>query len=437
MRAQALMTTTVLLEIPQSHAVLRPLLPSLGNLVHDKAEKVRLAAVKLLRRIKRTPGIHFYHVVPVDHLSARFSEEESVHRNPKNAVNKELTALMLYSYFPQGENVSAGDQIQRTLTFLISDPSAAASFYANLADFLDVKSVAKFIVMLLACLQSAVQTEQAQQAANAEATKKRRRGGPGNQDAAPTDQSILASNTRLMVALAETICTLLESIQEPLASPVNEPAQQLLHSRLGEVNLADILACFEQKAFENQGPSSTEKITREDSFRVCHAILRCASFAPKENMPRVAEFVADSLDAITNDGSISSINVASHLSLLATWGMIDDVASALASSVTSYLEDEMALTLLSPLGSSTGGRKTRRSSSKTKRKKAKGQFKLPDFPPKFAINVLDDMLRGSSASCESLRKSFFASSKACETIGAALQKVMNFAERALDNQMVS
>lgn len=135
---------------------------------------MRLAAVRLLRGVKRTRGIHFYHVVPLEHLSARLSEE-AAHGATKNAVNKELTALMLSSYFPQGEGVTAGDQIKRAMTFLLTDPKAASSFYANLADFLEAESVVKFTVMLLACLKSAVQTEQLRLAKRMEAKKKRRR----------------------------------------------------------------------------------------------------------------------------------------------------------------------------------------------------------------------------------------------------------------------
>ena len=165
-RAAALEATTILLETPQSHAVLRALLPSLGNLIHDKAERVRLAAVKMLICIKRIAGIRFYHVVPVNHLTARLSDESRIHRTPKTAVAKELTALLLNSYFPQGPNVSANTQLQRTMTFLLTEPSAASVFYANLANHLEVESVVKFIGMLLACLESAVKEDQNQESKN-------------------------------------------------------------------------------------------------------------------------------------------------------------------------------------------------------------------------------------------------------------------------------
>jgi condensin-2 complex subunit G2 len=412
--------------------VLRPLLPSLGNLIHDKAEKVRLAAVKLLRQIKQTPGIHFYHVVPVDHLSARFSEEEKAHRDPRNSVNKELTALMLSSYFPQGRNISAADQMQRTMTFLMTDPSAASSFYANLADFLEVESVAKFIVMLLACLKSAVQTEESQQVQNSEKGKKRRRYGSNNNNASEKDeQGLSASNTALMVGLTETMSTLLESIDESLTLPDNGPSKKLLAERLREANLVNILAHFEQKALDTQSSGSSEK--REDNFRVCRAILRCASCMPKDTMTGISEFVVDSLEAIANDGSIPSIHVSTHLSLLANWGMIEEIATSLAASVVSAIDAAMGMRLLSPCSTSI----SRSRKSRGKGRQDKNKLKLPDFSPKFASNAIDDMLSGSSASALALREHLFASSKASQTIEEALIKAMDFTERVLDSQSVS
>mmetsp|Transcript_21473 Transcript_21473/g.38966 ORF Transcript_21473/g.38966 Transcript_21473/m.38966 type:complete len:243 (+) Transcript_21473:300-1028(+) len=63
-RAGAVQAISLLLEAEESHAVLRVLLPSIGNLMHDKVECVRLATVKLLLQVKKIRGIKYYHVVP-------------------------------------------------------------------------------------------------------------------------------------------------------------------------------------------------------------------------------------------------------------------------------------------------------------------------------------------------------------------------------------
>jgi hypothetical protein len=52
-RAGAVHVISLLLEAEESHAVLRALLPSIGNLINDKVERLRLATVKLLLQVKR------------------------------------------------------------------------------------------------------------------------------------------------------------------------------------------------------------------------------------------------------------------------------------------------------------------------------------------------------------------------------------------------
>ena len=208
-RVGALHAISIILDAEQSHAVLRALLPSLGNLIHDKVERVRLATVRMLAKIKAIPGIKYYHVVPVHHLLARLVEEGRPPKNICNPVASALTNLMMNSYFPQ--NVPTVDQVNRTVKFLSSDPRAAAVFYANLSTHLAVNSVAKLAAMLLRCLVVAVQNDQI-----GKEKRKRRRYGTHQDDddeAKEGDESISTTNTSLMASAAETICCLWESVR--------------------------------------------------------------------------------------------------------------------------------------------------------------------------------------------------------------------------------
>ena len=435
-REQALMTTAILLEIPQSHAVLRPLLPSLGNLVHDKKEKVRLAAVKLLRRVKQTRGIHFYHVVPVEHLCARLSEE-AAHRDPKSAVNKELTALMLSSYFPQGADVTAGDQIQRTIAFLLTDPLAAASFYANLPDFLEVESVAKFIVMLLACVKSAVQTDQAEQAKRTETKKKRRRANATSDEQDTDSQKLSAANTDLMVGLVETIHTLIESVSSALDEPDNKPSRKLVHDRFREADLLNALTHFEQRGNDGQSATSSERAQLEKNFRICRAILCCIAFVPKKIFPGVEDFIADSLRGIAGDDNCSPSYALSQLALLARWGLEDDIASAIASSIEMVVKDGLNLTLLSPTSHHGSNSDHLKSDNRKKKFGQKSAALLPEFSARFAFEILHVVLSGNDSCALYIRGKILASNEARTVIDAVLLKALQFAERILSTQPVS
>jgi len=197
--------TTLLVTCPQSHAVLRNLLPSLGNLIHDTTERVRFSVVKMLLTIKTLRGVRYYHVVPLDHLLARLAYDGLKHKhatslsstsshpnqNNNSKVVLGLIELLFNSYFPQkkgGPNNSTGigdrkssittkasDQIQRTLLLLSDNPNAARVFYGSLYHFVSVPQIAKLCVLLLKCLSSSVEVEIQEEESKATEDRRRRK----------------------------------------------------------------------------------------------------------------------------------------------------------------------------------------------------------------------------------------------------------------------
>lgn len=211
-----------LLQAPHSHAVLRDLLPLLGNLIHDQAEKVRLVVVKLLISVKQLKGIKFYHVVPVDHLLARLAAEGRRSDRIRGALASALTSLLLNSYFPQGEHVTGSMQIQRSLSLLTTSPRAAAVFYANVSSHLNVNAVCKLIAMLLKCLKVSVAASQKENQTNMLLKKLNRKDVSGvlsddemKRDLSSGRQTLTATNTSLMATIADTLCILWDSVSFP------------------------------------------------------------------------------------------------------------------------------------------------------------------------------------------------------------------------------
>ncbi len=82
------------------------LLPSLSPLLHDTAEKVRVAFVDLLTSVKTIRSIRFYDIVPVDQLLHRLAADK--------CVTKKLTSLLLNSYFPYNKETAV--QVTTLLT---------------------------------------------------------------------------------------------------------------------------------------------------------------------------------------------------------------------------------------------------------------------------------------------------------------------------------
>ena len=207
-RASAVSAVTLLLKsCRHSHAVLRSLLPSLGNLLHDKSERVRLSVVHMLLAVKNTKGIKFYHVVPVQTLLTRLAVEGEGHHPTGGPVASALTGLLLNSYFPQGENITGAIQVQRTLHLLSFNPKAAGVFYKNLHVHLSLNSISKLITMLLKCLRAAVRADQPSDNKQNDLPR------------LPDDNTSLgtlltASNTTVMVSITETICCLWVSVRK-------------------------------------------------------------------------------------------------------------------------------------------------------------------------------------------------------------------------------
>jgi condensin-2 complex subunit G2 len=74
-RIAALRGLTFLLDLPLAQSLLRPLLPSLKNCIHDSAERVRRAMVELLLAVKNINDLPYWEIVPVEHLLTRLELE--------------------------------------------------------------------------------------------------------------------------------------------------------------------------------------------------------------------------------------------------------------------------------------------------------------------------------------------------------------------------
>jgi len=135
---------TSLLDNPLAHVALKGALPHVKGAMHDKSERVRIAMVNLLLKVKTVREIKFYDVVPVDDLLYRLSVDSK-----SAAVSSGLTFLLLNSYVPQSNNAK---QIQRCMTFLKQSKPAALIFYSHLAQHVPSSVVMKLAVMLLKCV---------------------------------------------------------------------------------------------------------------------------------------------------------------------------------------------------------------------------------------------------------------------------------------------
>lgn len=335
-RVGALNAVSLLLQNPQSHAVLRPLLPSLGNLLHDKTESVRLATVRMLLRVKETTDLAYYHVVPVYHLHARLSNESVT-----SSVAAALTSLLLSSYFPS----DPATQIARTLHFLQTDPAAAVVFYANVHRFLDTAQVAALAAMLWQTVLTAIETEKSNQ--KDPSSKRRKTANEEGTDETEEDEFFSSADTSLMATLTDTINILWSSIADDL--------EEVVHSFLVEhmEDWVETLQHFESSA---------------DSQVVVRNILKIVRRLPP------------SMDKL--QVKAENPNVAGYLSVYCHWGQSEDVVLSLAKSLESDLGGEEEMLFSTPEAKSKK-RKSRRSKHKS----------IEMFPSKVALDVVHELLQ--------------------------------------------
>lgn len=431
-RAGAVNAVTIMLEAPQSYAVLREILPSLGNLIHDKVEKVRLAVVCMLLRIKKIPDFKYYHIVPLDHLAARFAEEGK--SNPTNSVASALTNLMVNSYFPIGPDVESTEQIRRALKFVTDDPDAASVFFANVFKYRPLNAVAQLTVQLLRFLHFTVEEHLEREKVQVRATAdKRRRFTKGNkaESVNSNDENISEPvSIEVMANLAENICTMWQSIEVELKG--YEEWNQFILDEFSGPKLTTILSYLENKALNACSSDDDEDIdnTRVDCYRTCSAILRCAGRLPSRAVEGLVPYISSVLKSVEEPDHSESQeeNVTAHIALLCLWDMTDEVAPSLAMSIQSaFYEDPL-------FGSPTVDSKKRRSG---KSRRSDTTLAIPQLPPRVALNVLGDILRGSDPTCKAAREAILNSKTACGAIERALEGGTRQAERLLDGDPVS
>ena len=426
-RAGSLTAITILLRAEDSHAVLRPLLPILGNLVHDKVERVRIAAVRMLLTIKAIPGIKYYHVVPVDHLLARLIDEGIPPRNPTNPVAVGLTQLMMNSYFPQGEGVTGADQVKRSLSFLSSDPNAAMIFYANLASQVSVGSVSKLVALLLRCLVAAVETDKELSNQCQSFGKKRGRHSEAqDENNRKIDGRLSASDTALMASVADAICCLWESIEVSLEEPAHESCRDFLVEAFSGAVLGNVNSHFDKKAAAFNVSNRSDSIALNNCHRTCASILRCAGRLSPKSVEGLASQITLKLAAIGEDKSKGNENIAPHIALLCMWGLTEDVSKSLASSIVKAFDDddELATPTFEEFSNVSNKRKAGPG----------GRFPervVPPLPPRVAMSVLEEILRGSDPSSIAARCAILASDAACNAFERALERGTTSAQRLL------
>lgn len=196
--------------------------------------------------------------------------------------------------------------------------------------------------------------------------------------------------------------------------------------------LTDVHSHFEQKAADIDVLDTKGLKVRDDCYRTCAAILRCAGRLPPKAVKGLASHISKKLADLKSNIDDDTVheNITPHIALLCLWGMVEDVATSLSDSIQSAFgdSDERSLSLDDSAGNSNK-RKSRRN--------AKVELVVPPLPARVALEVLGDLLRGPDPSSVAAREAILSSAAACTAFENALELGTVRAERLLQSNPVS
>ncbi|XP_074687810.1 condensin-2 complex subunit G2 [Strix aluco] len=138
----------IILDNKLSHPLLEQLLPAVKHSLHDNSEKVRVAFVDMLLKIKATKAAKFWKICPMEHLLTRLEVDS-------RPVSRRIVNLLFNSFFPinQTEDVWC----ERCVTLIQMNSAAARKFYQYAYEYTAPTNIAKLMLTIRRCLNACIQ----------------------------------------------------------------------------------------------------------------------------------------------------------------------------------------------------------------------------------------------------------------------------------------
>ncbi|XP_051668818.1 condensin-2 complex subunit G2 isoform X1 [Manacus candei] len=138
----------VILDNNLSHPLLEQLLPVTKHSLRDNSEKVRVAYVDMLLKIKATKAAKFWNICPMEDILTRLEVDS-------RPVSRRIVNLLFNSFFPtnQPEDVWC----ERCVTLIQMNPAAARKFYQYAYEYTAPTNIAKLMLTIRRCLNACIQ----------------------------------------------------------------------------------------------------------------------------------------------------------------------------------------------------------------------------------------------------------------------------------------
>lgn len=400
-RVGAVNAVSQVLENTCSHGILRELLPPLCNLIHDKAEKVRVAVVKLLQHIKKVPNIKYYKIVSVNHLMARIVAEPKTN----NGVVSGLTGLMVNSYAPEIADVE--QLVSRTQKFLADYPRAAPAFYSNLKKYRSASYICQLVVGLYHCLCFELESHR-------RAVEKRRNFGKRSRIEDLSSDNDNEVDLVLCGTLVNVILVLWTSIKTDLDQSVEW--SEFVASEIEGQSLIDMVACFDRISAmslphgDDDGDDGDETQVKDICNQSSRLLLQCAALLPQATVNSLIKKIPSNSDTSKSPA---------YFALMSVWGL--GIGDELASSIAAAFGDDPIVAATEEVLSSQ------------KRRSGATKSLAMRMDPLRAVRIVSAILQANDTSSNVARDSLVQ----CDSLYKTLRKASEYTLHVVSGDMVS
>ncbi|KAL1006796.1 hypothetical protein UPYG_G00077220 [Umbra pygmaea] len=297
----------IVLDNAFSHLLLEQLLPALKNSLHDTSEKVRVAFLDLLLKIKAVRAAKFWKVSSMEHLLARLAVDSQ-------PVSKRIVNLLFNSFFP----VNQSEQVwcERCVTLIQMNPKAARRFYQFAHIYTAPTNIVKLILSIRRCLNACIHTENLNET------------NSSNKENTTILEDVLSvKDTATMASLLEVVVILWRSIRKALE--LNKDVLQYTTAKFGSV-MSKYFSMFQDE-------------------RCTVPLIQLASLLPSASVPTFSCSVLSRLKRL--EAGTQQSQYSQMMECLCSWGQ----AGHLLELITDWLSEALPTTT----GKGGAGRKVR------------------------------------------------------------------------------
>ncbi|XP_060771598.1 condensin-2 complex subunit G2 [Neoarius graeffei] len=282
-RCAVFMCMSMILDNRMSHPLMEKLLPALKLSLHDTSEKVRVAFVNLLLKIKAVRAAKFWKVCSMEHLLVRL-ELDSV------CVSKRIVNLLFSSFFPLAQPEAVW--CERCVSMIQMNGGAARKFYRYAYLYTAPTNIVKLMLMIRKCLNACIQKTGENPDESVCSNK---------ENNSVLEDVLSVKDTSVMASLLELVVILWRSVQKSLQ--LNHEALNYTTAKFASV-LPEYLRVFQDE-------------------RCTAALIRLASLLPASTVPAFRSKVSAQLRRM-NSGSPASL-YSQLIECVCGWGQVSHV----------------------------------------------------------------------------------------------------------------